>query len=153
MSRKSAPMKPTSDEASMPDGSDEMPAESFLQLPADEFDMLFEPLQSTSSFDPSSMLQSFSAPSLPFSYDSSLSASGINPLCPAEFLLPTSSQRNSRTILCSVAYQLVREHNKRGVDMIEIGIRLWNGFVKCEGDGGCKVEKELLSSVLEYIKG
>jgi len=153
MSRKSAAMKPAADEASMPDGSDEMLAESFLQLPADEFDMLFEPLQSTSSFDPSSILQSFSAPSLPFPYDSPLSAPGVNPLCPAISLLPTSSQPDSGTTLCSVAYELVREHNKRGVDMIEIGIRLWNGFVKGEGDGGCKVENELLSSVLEYIKG
>ena len=153
MSRKSAAVEPTADEASMPDGSDEMLAESFLQLPADEFDMLLEPLQSTSSFEPSSIPQSFSAPSLPFPYYLSLSAPGVNPLCPAESLLPTSNQPDSGTTLCSVAYELVREHNNRGVDMIEIGIRLWNGFVKGEGDGGCKVENELLYSVLEYIKG
>jgi hypothetical protein len=143
-------MEPTTDEASIPDGLDEMLAESFLQLPADEFDMLFEP---RSSFEPSSIPQSFSAPSLALPYDSSLSAPGINPLCPAESLLPTCSQPDSGTTLCSVAYELVREHNKRGVDMIEIGIRLWNGFVKGDGDNGCKVENELLSSVLEYIKG
>ena len=55
--------------------------------------------------------------------------------------------------LCSVAYDMIREQNKRGVDMIEIGIRLWNGFVKGEGGSGCKVENDLLYSVLEYIKG
>ena len=146
-------MEPTAGEASMPDGSDEMLAESFLRLPADDFDMLFEALQSTSSLEPSYIPRSFSAPSLPFPYDSYLSTTGVNPLCSAESLLPISSQPGSGTTLCSVAYKLVREHNKRGVDMIEIGIRLWNGFVKGEGDEGCKVENQLLSSVLEYIKG
>jgi len=148
----SAAKKPTADEASMPDSSDEMHAESFLQLPADDFDMLFEPLRSIDSFEPSYVPQSVSEYSLPFPYDASLSLQDVNPLCSAEFLLPASSQSGARTTLCSVAYQLVREHNKRGLDMIEIGILLWNGFVKGEGDGGCKVENELLSSVLEYIK-
>ena len=137
----------------MPNGSDEMFAESFLQLPADEFDMLFEPLQTTSSFDPSSIPQSFSGPFLPLPYDSPLFPPGVNLLCPAESLLPTSTQSDSGTTLCSVAYELIREHNKRGIDMIEIGIRLWNGFIKDDGAGGCKVESELLFSVLEYIKG
>ncbi|RDL35844.1 uncharacterized protein BP5553_06456 [Venustampulla echinocandica] len=93
----SAAMNPTADEASVPDGLDEMLAEPFLQFSADEFDMLFEPLQSTSPFDPSSVpqraLRAFSA--LP--YDSSLSAPGVNPLCPVESLLPSSSQPDSRT--------------------------------------------------------
>jgi hypothetical protein len=137
-------MKPTADEASMPDGSDEMRAESFLQLPADDFDMRFEP-----SYVPQSVSESF----LRFSYDASLSLQDVNPLCSAEILLPASSQSGTGRTLCSVAYQLVREHNRRGLDMIEIGILLWNGFVKGDGDSGCKVENELLSSVLEYIKG
>ncbi|KAM0145909.1 hypothetical protein ACHAQE_011016 [Botrytis cinerea] len=149
----SAAMKPTADEASMPDGSDEMCAESFLQLPTDDFDMLFEPLQSIDYFEPSYIPQSVSESSLPFPYDASLSLQDVNTLCSAEFLLPASSQSGTGTTLCSVAYKLVREHNKRGVDIIEIGILLWNGFIKGEGDGGCKVETELLSSVLEYIKG
>jgi len=114
--------------------------------------MLFE-LRSIDSFEPSYVPQSVSESSLPFPYDASLSLQDVNPLCSAEFLLPASSQSGARTTLCSVAYQLVREHNKRGLDMIEIGILLWNGFIKGEGDGGCKVENELLSSVLEYIKG
>jgi hypothetical protein len=153
MSRKSATMVPTADGASMPNGSDEMFAESFLQLPPDEFDMLFEPPQTASSFDPSSIPQSFSRSSLPFPYDSPLSPPGANLLCPAESLLPTSSHSDSGTTLCSVAYELIHEHNKKGIDMIEIGIRLWNGFIKDDGAGGCKVENELLFSVLEYING
>jgi hypothetical protein len=146
-------MEQTVNEASVPDSTEEMPADSFLQLPTDEFDILFGPLLLTSSFDSPSTPQDISASSLHFPYDSSLSAPVVNPLCPAESLLSTSCPTDSSTILCSVAYELVREHNKRGVDMIEIGIRLWNGFVKGEGDGGCKVEKELLYKVLEYIKG
>jgi hypothetical protein len=153
MSRKSAAMMPTAEGASMPNSSDEMFAESFLHLPAGEFDMLFEPLQTTSSFDPSSIPQSFSGPSLPLPYNSPLFPPGVNLLCPAESLLPTSTQSDSGTTLCSVAYELIRENNKRGIDMIEIGIRLWNGFVKDDGAGGCKVKNELLFSVLEYIKG
>ncbi len=151
--RKSAAIVPMADGASMPNSLDQMFADSFLQLPADEFGMLFEPLQTTSSFDSSSMTQSFSGPSLPLPYHSSLVTPGVNLLCPIESLLPISSQSDSGTTLCSVAYELIREHNKRGIDMIEIGIRLWNGFVKGDGAGGCKVENELLFSVLEYIKG
>jgi len=153
MLRKSATIKPTADEASVPNGSDETRAESFLQLPADDFDILFEPFQSIDSSEPSYVPQSVSESSLPFEYDASSSLQEVNPLCSAEFLLPSSSQSSAGTTLCSVAYQMVREHNQRGIDMIEIGILLWNGFVKGEGDGGCKVENELLSSVLEYIKG
>lgn len=56
--------------------------------------------------------------------------------------------------LCTVAYDMIRQQNKRGVDMIEIGIRLWNGFIKGENDEeGCKVKNDLLFSVLEDIKG
>jgi len=67
---------------------------------------------------------------------------------------PTNiSTTDGGTTLCSEAYELVRKHNNRGVDMIEIGIRLWNGFRKGDGDQGCKVENKLLFSVLEYIIG
>jgi hypothetical protein len=60
----------------------------------------------------------------------------------------------SDTILCAVAYDLVRQHNKKGVDMIEIGIQLWNGFRKGNGDiEDCRVENKLLFSVLENING
>jgi hypothetical protein len=152
MYRKAATTVPN-EVASLPNTSDEMFADSFLQLPADDFDMMFEPLQTNSSFDPSFVPESPSRSPPPFPYDSSLTLLVDNPLCPAESFLPTSSQSDNGTTLCSVAYELIREHNKRGIDMIEIGIRLWNGFVKGDGVCGCKVENELLFSVLEYIKG
>jgi hypothetical protein len=139
--------------ASLHNTSDEMLVDSFLQLPADEFDMMFGPLQTNSSFDSSFMPESPPGPPLPFPHDSSLTPLVDNPLCPAESFLLTSSQSDKGTTLCSVAYELIREHNKRGIDMIEIGIRLWNGFVKGDGVCGCEVENELLFSVLEYIKG
>jgi hypothetical protein len=67
---------------------------------------------------------------------------------------PTNiSTVDSGTTLCSEAYELLWRHNSRGVDVIEIGIRLWNGFRKGDGDQGCKVENKLLFSVLEYISG
>jgi hypothetical protein len=48
---------------------------------------------------------------------------------------------------------MIRQHNKKGVDMIEIGIRLWNGFVKGDRDDeGCKVSNKQLFSVLDYIR-
>jgi hypothetical protein len=85
--------------ASLPNTSDEMLADSFLQLPADEFDMMFEPLQRNSSFDPSFMPESPPGPPPPFPYDSSLTLLVDNPLCPAESFLPTSSQPDNGTTL------------------------------------------------------
>lgn len=63
------------------------------------------------------------------------------------------AESDGATTLCSVAYDLVRQHNKKGVDMMEICIRLWNGLVKGAEGEGCKVENKLLFSVLEYIRG
>lgn len=52
--------------------------------------------------------------------------------------LPGSPDVDRGSTLCSEAYGLIRQHNKKGVDMIEIGIRLWNGFSKGDPDGnGC----------------
>ncbi|TAQ90593.1 hypothetical protein B7494_g1084 [Chlorociboria aeruginascens] len=66
----------------------------------------------------------------------------------------SGSKSERDTTLCSVAYELVRQHNHRGLDMIDIGIRLWDGFRKgSKDDEGCKVENKLLFSVLEYISG
>jgi hypothetical protein len=87
--------------------------------------------------------------------------SNCRPMCPqlAGSLTPRDCSPTNvatgedDTTLCSEAYELVRKHNNRGVDMIEIGIRLWNGFRKGDGDQGCKVENKLLFSVLEYISG
>jgi hypothetical protein len=54
---------------------------------------------------------------------------------------PTNiSTVDSGTTLCSEAYELLRRHNNRGVDMIEIGIRLWNGFRKVMGIKAAKLK-------------
>jgi len=162
MSQKSADLIPAAHGASMAEASGDLLAASFLQLPGDEFDMLFslpDPAQPMLSLDHSSISHIFAGHSLPFPYNSSsfpassLPLSGVHPLCPAKSSLPTTSQSDRATTLCSAAYKLIREHNKKGVDMIEIGIRLWNGFVKGDGVGGCQVESKLLFSVLEYISG
>jgi hypothetical protein len=79
-----------------------------------------------------------------------LSAETCSPLEELHRLKGSSSE--SGTTLCTVAYGLVRKHNRKGLDMTEIGIRLWNGFSKGEQDGeGCKVENRLLFGVLESI--
>ena len=58
----------------------------------------------------------------------------------------------SDTTLCTVACEMIRQHNSKAVDMIEIGYRLWNSFVHGnEDDGGCKVENKALFSVLDYV--
>lgn len=77
------------------------------------------------------------------------SCSFPSPSCTTSLSLPTNSDKD--LTLCTVAYDMIKNHNTRGVDMIEIGIRLWNGFVKGEGDSGCKVQNKLLFGVLEYI--
>lgn len=75
-------------------------------------------------------------------------------LIPGDFGSVKTAQKECDTTLCTVAYEMIRQHNKKGVDMIEIGIRLWNGFVKGDRDDeGCKVENKLLFSVLDYIRG
>ena len=138
--------------------SEDLLAETFLELPNDEFDFSFD--QANSLFDPSLMPQLFDELSLPIANHTPQPRSSSCPLsavpppcCPDESHLPPSNRLESEMTLCSVAYDMIRQHNKRGVDMIDIGIRLWNGFVKGEGDSGCKVENDLLYSVLEYIKG
>jgi hypothetical protein len=133
---------------------------SLLELSEEEF-----------NFNPSSSAQGTSAVGTPlvsrildgteaFPYASLLSDD--QPACPpSAFPLITgdlghlnAAKSDSDTTLCSVAYDLVRQHNKKGVDMMEICIRLWNGLIKGdEGDEGCKVENKLLFSVLEYIRG
>ena len=70
---------------------------------------------------------------------------------PGDSLARRTTQIKSGTTLCVLAYEMIRQHNKKGADMIEIGIRLWNGFIKGDGDEGCKVENKLLSNVLEDI--
>jgi hypothetical protein len=62
-------------------------------------------------------------------------------------------QKGGDTTPCTLAYKMIREHNKKGLDIVEICIRLWNGFVKGEENGeGCMVETKLLFNVLDYIR-
>ncbi|KAF8859771.1 hypothetical protein BDZ45DRAFT_801451 [Acephala macrosclerotiorum] len=80
----------------------------------------------------------------------------LPPFCfvPGDLESVETAPKECDTTLCTVAYDMIRQQNKKGVDMIEIGIRLWNGFVKGENDDeGCKVKNDLLFGVLEYVKG
>lgn len=77
----------------------------------------------------------------------------LPPIIPGDIFGGKTTQEEYGTTLCIVAYEMIRQQNKKRVDMIEIGIRLWNGFIKGDGDGGCKVQNKLLFSVLEYISG
>lgn len=73
---------------------------------------------------------------------------------PRDLASVETAQKESDTTLCTIAYEMILQNNKKGVDMIEIAIRLWNGFVQGDrGDEGCKVENKLLHSVLDYIRG
>ncbi|KAL3425751.1 hypothetical protein PVAG01_02542 [Phlyctema vagabunda] len=75
---------------------------------------------------------------------------GCDFMCSSQSITSTARPDTDLT-LCIVAYQMIREQNTKGVDMFEIGIQLWNGFVKGEEGSGCKVQTKLLHSVLEYI--
>ena len=78
----------------------------------------------------------------------------IDPLVLNDFNCQASTNTASRdTTLCSTAYELVSQHNNKGIDMIEIGIRLSNGFRKGDGDSGCRVENKLLFDLLDDISG
>lgn len=64
-----------------------------------------------------------------------------------------TTQKECDTTLCSLAYDMIRQNDKKGVDMIEIAIILWNGFVKgSRVDEGCRVDNKLLHNVLDYIR-
>lgn len=53
---------------------------------------------------------------------------------------------------CSKAYKLILQHNKRGLDMFQIGIWLWNGFHPGEKDShDCLVDSDLVSGLLDFI--
>ncbi|KAE8349448.1 hypothetical protein BDV28DRAFT_60795 [Aspergillus coremiiformis] len=58
------------------------------------------------------------------------------------------------TTLCAIAEELVKQYNRRGVDMAEIQKKLWSGF--CNGvttDEGCRVQNQILFQVLDEISG
>lgn len=89
----------------------------------------------------------------PLSDNQAARPESASPLITGDFGHLNAAKSDSATTLCSVAYDLVRQHNKKGVDMMEICIRLYNGLIKGDEGEGCKVENKLLFSVLEYIRG
>ncbi|KFY31398.1 hypothetical protein V493_01149 [Pseudogymnoascus sp. VKM F-4281 (FW-2241)] len=113
-----------------------------LEIPEEEFNFdLSNSTLSTSAVGTPVVSQILQG-TLPFPYVSL--PSGNQAACPesASPLIASdpwhliSTKSDSATTLCSVAYDLVRQHNKKGVDMMEICIRLWNGLIKGdEGEG------------------
>ncbi|KAJ5279043.1 hypothetical protein N7478_004415 [Penicillium angulare] len=55
------------------------------------------------------------------------------------------------TTLCSIAEDLVRQYNARGIDTDEIRQRLWAGFKKGQVGEGCRVQNNMLFQVLDDI--
>jgi hypothetical protein len=67
---------------------------------------------------------------------------------------PTSGNSDGDTTPCTIAYEMVRRYNRKGLDMVEICVRLWNGFrVDKEGSNGCTVNSRVLFRLLDYISG
>jgi hypothetical protein len=55
---------------------------------------------------------------------------------------------------CSVAFELVRRYNSKGLNMVEICVRLWGGFrVGKKGREDCTVNNKVLFGVLDHISG
>lgn len=56
------------------------------------------------------------------------------------------------TTLCAIADELINQYNSRGVDMVDIRRKLWDGFRKGLGSGeGCRVQNQILFQVLDEI--
>ncbi|KAJ5106628.1 hypothetical protein N7456_003303 [Penicillium angulare] len=55
------------------------------------------------------------------------------------------------TTLCSIAEDLVRQYNARGIDTDEIRQRLWAGFKRGQVGEGCRVQNNILFQVLDDI--
>jgi hypothetical protein len=146
--------------ATPPGITNELLADSFLNLPSedltsDEFRPFYDGSQEEPAFDTLAIPQDLLDLSLPSTSmppsSSAIPTDALSRFRTGSSLLSTS-RCDTETTLCSEAYEMLRQHNKKGVDMIEIGIRLWNGFTKGDGSG-CKVENKLLFSVLEYVSG
>lgn len=72
--------------------------------------------------------------------------------CAEDCNCPTSDGSTSSTTACTEAYQMVLQYNRKGLDMVEINIRLWSGFRAAkEGDGSCTVDNKVLFDLLGYI--
>ncbi|PVH81147.1 hypothetical protein DL98DRAFT_531600 [Cadophora sp. DSE1049] len=142
--------------ATLPDYTDELLADSFLNMPGDDIPgedlgLFFDTTQEAPAFEEPTMPPEPSPSALCTAPTSTTPSDAPKFFC-SESSLSNTSQCDAETTLCSEAYEMLRQHNKKGVDMIEIGIRLWNGFTKGD-ERGCKVENKLLFSVLEYISG
>ncbi|KFY45041.1 hypothetical protein V494_01170 [Pseudogymnoascus sp. VKM F-4513 (FW-928)] len=113
-----------------------------LELPEEEFNFdLSNSTLGTSAVGTPVASQIFDG-NVPFPYVSLLSDNQVacppsaSPLITGDLGHLNAAKSDSDTTLCSVAYDLVRQHNKKGVDMMEICIRLWNGLMKGdEGEG------------------
>lgn len=56
------------------------------------------------------------------------------------------------TTLCAIAEELINQYNTRGVDLVEIRRKLWDGFRKGLTTGeGCRVQNQILFQVLDEI--
>jgi len=65
---------------------------------------------------------------------------------------PSPGNSDSATTPCAVAYQMVLQYNIKGLDMVEIYIRLWNGCRKGrDGSRDCTVDNKVLFDVLDFI--
>lgn len=138
--------------------------------PADEnlFDMLLLPgadasdsvtwSDATPLFDVSAPLIDFSTPAqippllqMPSGRDSSAKTC-TGGSCAGDCNCPTSSGSTCSATLCTEAYQMVLQYNTKGLDMVEINIRLWSGFrAGKEGGRGCTVDNKVLFDLLGYI--
>lgn len=72
--------------------------------------------------------------------------------CAEDCNCPTSNGSTCSTTACTEAYKMVLQYNRKGLDMVEINIRLWSGFrAGKEGCGGCTVDNKVLFDLLGYI--
>lgn len=62
---------------------------------------------------------------------------------------------STTTTLCSQAYILIQQCNRRGLSMALVQSWLWPGFSHGEDAlvNGCRVDSGLLQGLLEYISG
>lgn len=53
--------------------------------------------------------------------------------------------------ICSLAEEMIRQHNDRGTDIEEIRRKLWAGFRKGKPGDGCRVQNNILFQILDEI--
>lgn len=114
--------------------------------------------ESTMSFDPSVPFLDVSQdlgnhPSPHQSQERNSSASTrTNSCCADELPQPVTDNWSENTTACIAAYKMILQYNSKGLDMVEINVRLWSGFRNRDrGSRGCTVENKVLFKLLEYI--